>query len=295
MRTVGWVTFTCMESTTESGLERRLLLAQQIRPFLRYFGRKVMKDRIPLNAGSLSYMTLLSLVPLLGVMVAVFSAFPAFEQVSGQMEAFVFRNFVPAAGEQIQQSLQAFVDNTKQMTAFGILFLVVVAMLLMAAVDRTMDDIWENPHRRGVATAFMLYWSVLTLGPLLIGVGLAVSSFLLTAAEESVIAGLGLQSGLLKVLPYLTSVLAFMMLYTLVPGKRVRFFHALSGAVAASVLFELSKQLFAVYIAHFSTYEALYGALAAVPILFIWVYLSWIVVLLGAEFTYCLGHYRRES
>lgn len=282
-----------METTTREDQENRPhQLLKQARSFLHFFGRKVMRDRIPLHAGSLSYITLLSLVPLLGVMVAVFSAFPAFEQLSGQLEAFVFRNFVPAAGEQIQHALQAFVANTQQMTAFGILFLVVVAMMLMAAVDRTIDDIWENPHRRGVANAFMLYWSVLTLGPLLIGVGLAVSSYLLTAAEGSVVAGLGLQSGVLKVLPYLTSILAFMMLYTLVPGKRVRFLHALSGAVVAAILFELSKQIFALYIAHFSTYEALYGALAAVPILFIWVYLSWVVVLLGAEVTYCLGHYR---
>ncbi|MBT3309851.1 MAG: virulence factor BrkB family protein [Gammaproteobacteria bacterium] len=270
------------------------------RRFIAYFWSKLAKDRIQLNAGSLSYMTLLSLVPLLGVMVAVFTAFPAFEQVSGQLEAFVFRNFVPAAGEQIQKSLQAFVANTKQMTAFGILFLVVVAMMLMAAVDRTIDDIWENPHRRGIANAFMLYWSVLTLGPLLIGAGLAASSFLLAAAEESVIShvgleSVGLQNGLLKVLPYLTSVLAFMMLYTLVPGERVRFLHALTGAVVAAVLFELSKQLFALYITEFSTYEALYGALAAVPILFIWVYLSWVVVLLGAEVTYCLGHYKEAG
>ena len=271
------------------------MLLKQGQQFLRFFSHKLVKDRIPLNAGSLSYITLLSLVPLLGVMVAVFSAFPAFEQVSGQLEAFVFRNFVPAAGEQIQQSLQAFVANTKQMTAFGILFLVVVAMLLMSAVDRTIDEIWENPHRRRWTTAFMLYWSVLTLGPLLIGGGLAVSSFLLSAAGGGVMAGWGLKGALLKVLPYLTSILAFMMIYTLVPGKPVRFIHALTGALVASVLFELSKQVFAIYITHFSAYEALYGALAAVPILFIWVYLSWVVVLLGAEFTYCLGHFQPEK
>ena len=271
------------------------MLLKQGQQFLRFFSHKLVKDRIPLNAGSLSYITLLSLVPLLGVMVAVFSAFPAFEQVSGQLEAFVFRNFVPAAGEQIQQSLQAFVANTKQMTAFGILFLVVVAMLLMSAVDRTIDEIWENPHRRRRTTAFMLYMSVMTLGPVLMGGGLAVSSFLLSAAEGGGMAGWGLKGALLKVLPYLTSILAFMMIYTLVPGKPVRFIHALTGALVASVLFELSKQVFAIYITHFSAYEALYGALAAVPILFIWVYLSWVVVLLGAEFTYCLGHFQPEK
>ncbi|MBT3196107.1 MAG: virulence factor BrkB family protein [Gammaproteobacteria bacterium] len=263
--------------------------------FAHFFIRKVGRDRIPLNAGSLSYMTILSLVPLLAVMLSVFSAFPVFDDFSGQLESFVFQNFVPAAGEQIQTSLQEFVENTKKMTALGVLFLVVVAMLLMAAVERTMSGIWENKQRRGWATAFMLYWSVLTLGPLLIGAGLAITSFLVTVAEESVIPGWGLQSGMLQLLPYITSILAFMMLYTLVPGRTVRFVHALSGAMVASILFEVSKSLFALYVASFPAYETLYGALAAVPILFIWVYLSWVVVLLGAEFTYCLGHYREEG
>ena len=269
-------------------------LFSTVQQFSQYFFYKVLKDRIPLNAGSLSYTTLLSLVPLLAVMVSVFSAFPAFEKISGEIEAFIFRNFVPAAGEQIQASLAAFVENTKRMTAMGMLFLVVVAMLLMSAVDQTIDDIWGSHKRRRLTTAFMLYWSVLTLGPLLIGAGIAATSYLLTIAEESVMAGLGLQGGLLKMLPYLTSILAFMMLYTFVPSRPVRFLHALIGAVVASILFELSKQLFALYISKFSTYETLYGAVAAVPILFLWVYISWVVVLLGAEFTYCLGHFREE-
>ena len=264
----------------------------ELQRYLPFFFDKLKRDRIPVNAGYLSYITLLSLVPLLGVMVAIFTAFPAFETVSTQVEHFVFENFVPASGEQIQQSLLAFVSNTKQMTTFGILFLVVVAMMLMAAVDRTIDDIWENPHRRGFANAFMLYWSVLTLGPLLIGGGIVASSYLLAFAEESLIANMGIQRGVLFTLPYLTSLLAFMMLYVLVPGKRVPLHHAFIGALVAALLYELSKKLFALYITGFSTYEALYGALAAVPILFIWVYISWIIILLGAEITYCLGHYR---
>ncbi len=262
--------------------------------FLRYFHYKLIHDRLLLNAGSLSYTTLLSLVPLLGVMVAIFSAFPAFEQISGRIEGFIFENFVPAAGEQIQTALEDFVHNTKQMTALGVLFLVVVAMLLMAAVDKAIDDIWGNLHRRRLTTAFMLYWSILTLGPLLVGAGLVVSSFLMTAAENSLLAGLGIESLLLKLLPYITSILAFFLLYTLVPGKPVRFLHAITGALVASLLFEMSKKIFVLYITGFSSYEALYGALAAVPILFVWVYIAWLVVLLGAEVTYCLGHFHKD-
>lgn len=270
-------------------------MVQDISPFLRFLINKIREDRIGLNAAALSYLTILSLVPLLAVTVSIFSAFPVFEKLSIQIETFIFTNFVPAAGEQVQQALQQFVSNASRMTVVGLAFLIITAMLLVAVIDQTINEIWHTSRQRKFHRIFPVYWSVLTLGPLLIGAGLMASSYLLTFTEGAVPAPAQLQGSLIKILPYLTSATAFLLIYHLVPAHPVRLRHAFYGATAAAILFEVSKKVFALYIANFPAYQTIYGALAAVPILLVWIYISWIVVLLGAEFTYCLGHFQQSS
>jgi membrane protein len=243
------------------------------------------EDRITVSAGHLAYVSLLSLVPFIMVIFTVMSAFPAFTTARTELENFIFSNFVPASGDVVQNYMSEFVSNASEMGAVGILSLLVVALMLILNIDKTLNAIWRSPSDRPLIYTFAIYWMVITLGPLLMGSSVVVSSYLIGLANfaEEYTAGLG--TGLLKLVPSLMAIFAFLILYMLVPNRRVKFKHALSGALLATLLFEFSKKGFSMYVTSFPSYELIYGALAVIPILFVWVYLSWIVVLLGAEFT----------
>ncbi|WP_115720462.1 virulence factor BrkB family protein [Gallaecimonas mangrovi] len=252
---------------------------------LKGFVNRVVEDRLTLHAGAMAYITLLSLVPLIAVLFSLFSAFPGFEQIKGELQSFIFNNFVPAASDVIADQVQGFAANASKMTTIGILFLVVTALMLIRSVDSTINRIFRLHRPRRWSVAFAIYWSVLTLGPLLMGVSLALTSYVVGMDVFQKGALSGLRTFLIGLAPFLASWAAFMVLYLLVPNKRVRVRHALGGAVLAAILFELSKRVFAVYVAHVPSYQLIYGALAAIPILFFWIYLCWLIVLLGAELT----------
>jgi membrane protein len=256
--------------------------------WLCYF-KRCQEDQITINAGYLAYVTLLSLVPLIAVGVAIFSAFPGFEQTRLAIENFIFTNFVPTSTESIKAHISAFTGNANQMTAVGIGFLAAIALLLIRNVDSALNRIWRVKEKRAMMISFAIYWMVLTLGPVLLGASIGVTSYIVSLVSFADQGIPGFSGFLLKLLPYVISMAGFIMLYTLVPNTRVSFRAAIPGALFAALLFELTKKGFAMYISHFPSYEVIYGAVATVPILFVWVYLSWIVVLLGAEFTVCLG------
>ncbi len=255
--------------------------------------RRLQHDRLTMMAGSLAYVTLLSLVPLVAVTFSIISAFPMFADFQGLIEDFVFNNFVPAAGAVVKQNLRGFVENASRMTTVGVLALMVVALLLISAIDNSLNKIFRVQAHRRWTRAFPMYWTVLTLGPLLMGGSLAVSSYLLSLQLFRETAVTSLLSELLRGLPFIFSVGMFCLLYLMVPNRRVPFIHGLAGAVVAALLFELGKRGFAIYIASFPTYQLIYGALASIPILLVWIYLSWVVVLFGAEFTAALDEYQQ--
>ncbi|MFY8273859.1 virulence factor BrkB family protein [Pseudoalteromonas sp. SSDWG2] len=255
----------------------------------RYFVTRCAEDNITVNAGYLAYVTLLSLVPLIAVGVAIFSAFPGFEDTRVAIEEFLFTNLLPTSSDVLQEHIGAFTGNANKMTAVGVSFLAVVALFLIRNIDATLNRIWRIKQKRPGIISFAIYWMVLSLGPVLLGLSIGATSYIVTLvsfADEGIP---GFSGFVLKTLPYVISTVGFLMLYTLVPNTRVPLKAALPGAVFAALLFELTKKAFAAYISHFPSYEVIYGALATIPILFVWVYLSWIVVLLGAEFTVCIS------
>ncbi len=247
-----------------------------------------LQDRITVSAGHLAYVSLLSLVPFIVVFFSIMSAFPAFAEVREQIEETIFSNFIPTSGDAIQTYMTEFVANASKMGAVSILALVFVALSLISNVDKTLNHIWQTKSDRPKIYTFSIYWMVLTLAPLLIGVSVLVSSYLVGLANYAEEYTPGISTLLLKSVPFLTSVLAFFLLYMVVPNKRIGVVHALCGAALAATLFESSKRLFALYVENFPSYQVIYGAMAVIPILFVWVYLSWIVVLFGAEFTRAL-------
>ncbi|MFA3791524.1 virulence factor BrkB family protein [Aliiglaciecola sp. SL4] len=253
------------------------------------------KDNIGVSAGHLAYVSLLSLVPFIVVFFSILSAFPAFSEVRTHLEEFVFNNFIPTSGDVLQKHMTEFVDNASKMGALSIAFLVVVALTLISNVDKTLNRIWQAKSERPAIYTFAIYWMVLTLAPLLIGVSVLVSSYLVGLANYADEYTPGFSTVLLKVVPFVTSVFAFFILYMVVPNKQISYKHALSGAILAAGLFELSKKMFAMYVENFPSYQVIYGAIAVIPILFVWVYLSWILVLVGAEFTRALERIMPEE
>lgn len=264
---------------------------EQAFSFLRYLTQIFYDDRCLRSSAALTYTTLLSLVPLSTVIFSVFAAFPMFDNFAGQIQAFVFENFVPTSGEAIQQHIEQFANKTSQLTAIGAVFLILSALLMMNTIEGALNDIWYIKSKRKAVPKFMVYWAMLTLGPILIGASLAVTSYLTSLpmfSETALIAGL--KAKLLALLPFFATTLACTLLYAVVPNTYVPLRNALIGAVVAALLFELAKKGFALYVTTFPTYQMIYGALATIPVFLVWLYLSWMVVMLGAEISYCLTH-----
>ncbi len=244
------------------------------------------------RAGTLAYTTLLSLVPLMTVVVGILTAFPVGRKMNDLVQKFIFENFIPASGEVVQRYLLEFSNKASHLSGVGLAVLLLVAVMLMHSIDRTFNAIWEVRRKRPPLNRFLVYWAVITLGPLLVGASLLVTSYLVSLPAVSEVTAEGLGKRLLGWLPVVMSALAFSLLYWLVPNRPVKGWHALAGGVLAAVLFEWTKRGFAWYLTNFPTYEVIYGALAAIPIFLIWLYLSWLVLLLGAEVTYGLEAHR---
>ena len=241
--------------------------------------RHFSEDRLFDEAASLSYTSLLSMVPLLAVVFGVASAFPVFQQWSDQLQSFVFANFVPASGDQIQVYLVGFLDSVSKLTLPGTLFLILTALLLMLRIERAFNLIWRVPAARSIRNRVVMYWAVLTLGPLALGAAIALSA---QPIFEQVAVGASTHSNWRAMGVFSLSWLAFTLMFLLVPNRRVNFMHALVGAFLSAILFGLAKKAFVAFVAN-ASFSVIYGALATIPIFLFWLYLVWIVILLGAS------------
>jgi membrane protein len=258
----------------------------------RRFGR----DRCSRVAGALAFTTVLAIVPLTAVSFAVLSVFPVFESWMTRINNFVYGNFVPAAGDVVNRYLQQFSANAGRLTIWGLLFLLATAVMLIATIEKAFNDIWHVRRQRKLTRRIIAYWAVITLGPALIGASLTVTSYLVSLpmfARE--LAASGARPTALSIVPVVFEFAAFVLLYTAVPNCAVRLRHAALGGVIATVLFEIAKRGFAVFVTSFATYRAIYGAVAALPVFLIWIYLSWVVTLLGAQVTAALPHWRAAA
>ena len=257
--------------------------------FIAYLFRRFNEDSCLTTAAALSYTTLLSLVPLTAVILAVLTAFPAFHHLTVKIQDFIFSNFVPATGEVVQDYLQQFTDKASDLSGPGIIFLILTALFLMNTIDAALNRIWRVHRNRNFMTKFLIYWAVLTLGPVLVAVSIVLTSYLASIpllAESATISGM--MHFLLTWLPLLATTLALTMLYVIVPNLTIPLYIGIGGGVLAALLFEAAKKGFTLYVASVPTYATVYGALSVIPIFLVWMYISWTIVLLGAETTYCL-------
>jgi len=269
---------------------------QDFQKFVRFVAARFAQDSCAQIAASLTFTTLLSLVPLITIALTLFSAFPVFDDFSTQIKAYLLDNLMPdRAGKVITHYMEQFAESATRLTAVGIVFLAVTAMWMMLTIEQAFNVIWQVSRQRPLLKRLIIYWAVLTLAPLLVGASLSLTSWLVGLsmgyAKDIPLFGVGA----LKILPVLFTTLAFAMLFRLVPNRYVPHTHALIGAVVAAVVFETMNRVFGYYISHFPTYKLVYGAFASVPIFLMWIYLSWLTILSGAVIAASLSHWRASE
>lgn len=261
--------------------------------FWRYLFERFLADHGPKSAAALTYTTLFAVVPMMTLVFVVLSVVPEFQGMGEQIQGFIFRNFVPSSGAVLQDYLKTFIEQARHLTWFGVGLLMVTALLMLMTIEQTFNTIWRVRQPRRGLSSFLLHWAILSLGPLLLGTGFALSTYITSLALISDPYALAGARMLLKFTPLVFSTAAFTLLYAAVPNTAVPLRHALLGGLFAAVLFEAAKALFGLYVSLFPTYQLIYGAFATVPLFLLWMYLSWMIVLLGAELVCNLSALRR--
>ncbi|HZE91612.1 MAG TPA: YihY family inner membrane protein [Rhizobacter sp.] len=250
---------------------------------LRTLRLRFREDRLGLTASSLTFTTLISLVPLVTVMLALFTAFPMFAKFQDSLQKYFLQSLVPdSIARPVLGALTLFASKANRLGTFGLVVLVFTAVALMLTIDRALNAIWRVRKPRPIAQRVLVYWAAVTLGPLLLGVSLSLTSYAISASRGFVGALPGGVSFLLNVLEFGLLVAAMTGLFHYVPNTHVQRGHALAGGLFVALGFELAKKGLGLYLSSVPTYTTIYGAFATVPILLIWIYFGWVIVLLGA-------------
>ena len=228
-------------------------------------------------ASALAFTTLLALVPLITVSFSILSLFPFFSSWRGSVEDFLYSNLVPATGEVVSGYLREFSSQAGTLTGLGRVALMATALLLLSTIEDALNGIWGVRKGRTPMQRLLLYWAMLTLGPILVAASLSLSSYLGSLVFLDLIPDKQLVSTMA-----LLEGLGFLLIYLVIPNCLVRFRYALTGAITAMVLFEMAKHVFILFIANFNTYQIIYGVLWTIPVFLVWIFVSWLVTLLGA-------------
>jgi len=267
-------------------------LRERLQAFSRFVWRRFVEDNCFETAAVLAYGTLFALVPLSAAVFGIVSAFPLFEQWNDTLSDWLFTHFVPEAARAVEGYLRQFADSATRLTTVGVLVLLFSALLIMKSVEDVFNRIWRVTTPRPGGARFLVYWTALTLGPLLIVASLALSSWVLSLpwATESGMSAVAERT--LRALPLFVELVGFTLAYTLIPNRPVAWRHAFIGGVLATLMFELAKAAMGWYLGQVRSYEQIYGAIALLPIFLIWIYVSWAVVLLGASIVASLSAFR---
>jgi membrane protein len=258
--------------------------------------RRFYEDGMMQSAGALTYSTLLALVPLLVIAFSIFSAFPSFDAVQDQLEALIYSYLLPETGAGLRLYLDRFTSNASNLTAVGVVALALSAILLLYTVEATLNRIWRVERPRPFITRIMVFWALLTLGPLLLGASFTLSSDALAWFDKlrGDVNGGALPQWLRMPFAAAVQAVAFTAVFKLVPASPVRLLDAAIGGTIGGIGFEILKWAFQAFLTNSATYTTVYGAVSAVPIFLIWTYACWMVFILGAVFAASLPDWRRD-
>lgn len=242
------------------------------------------------KAASLTYTTLFAVVPMLTVFLVIISSIKALEPARQQVQHLIYSNFLPKSSIAFDKTLNSFAENSSNLTAIGVLFLFITSVMMLNSIEDVFNRIWRITDRRNGIVGFMRYWTIISLGPILLGSAFALSS---TVASMNILsnnfAGYEVDGSIfLSLLSYALTIVGFFFLYWTIPNRTVPLKSALIGGIFSGTIFQLLKTVFGYLMSNFTSYELVYGAFAAVPIFLLWIYLSWNIVLLGVEVSFAI-------
>ena len=253
------------------------------------------EDHCTRRAAALTYMSLFAVVPFMTVMYAMLSTVPAFQAVGQQIQEIIFTNVLPASSGEIQVYLEQFSQQALRLTSAGIGVLFITAILMLRNIEQTFNSIWRvRENRRGMAS-FLLYWAILSLGPLFIGLAFAISTYVVSASmvfDRDI--EIGLIQEILQLVPYLLSGVVFTLIYTAVPNCKVSLKHSLIGGFTTALIFKIAGWMFA-ELAAIASFTLIYGTFAIIPLFLLWIYISWQIILAGAELTHALDGFTSRN
>lgn len=262
--------------------------------FSRFVIRRFIDDRLFEAAGSLAFTTLFALVPLATVAFGMLSAFEVFAPWRSQLSDYIFSNFVPSSARALEGYLHEYSGKANTLTALGTITLVVSVLITLGSVESIFNRIWRVSTGRPRLGRFLVYWTVLTLGAIFAAASLALSARLFSLAIFSSTPGRWLESLMLHLTPLVIELCMFAAIYRVVPHRTIKWRYTFAGAVLGLAGFELVKYSLGVFLGSFNTYERIYGSVALLPVLLLWIYLSWVVILLGASFASSLSAFRYQ-
>lgn len=283
---MGWLDFSAVRSRAPKWMV-------DLYDFLRYLMAEYVDTGCRHRAASLAYMSLFALVPMLTVIYSMFSIIPAFQGMGEQLQTFLLDHLLPDSGAEIQGYLSTFSSQARSLTVVGVFMLIATAYFMLKSIENAFNHIWGITKPRKGLMNFLLYWAVLSLGPLLLGIGLAMSTYLISLRLFfSEYDAIGLIPIVFNIMPWLLTTATFTLLLVAVPNCRVPLRHAIIGGFLTALGFELLKDLFGWVISH-SSYQVVYGAFAMVPLFLLWMNLVWTVVLSGALVVRSLSTYQQ--
>lgn len=275
-------------------LKQRLRDRARAIAFSRFLWQRFLDDRLFQASASLAYTTVFALVPLAIVVFGVLAAFPAFEAWKGELTDFIFTNFVPGAARSVQNYLNRSLDDLGKFTVAGMVALLASLLITLHSIEQTFNSIWRVPSARPKFSRFLIYWTVLTLGSLLAAASMSMAAYVFALPLFHTSEGRWVANMAWRLAPMAVEFFCIVLIYCVVPQHSVRLRHALPGALLAVALLELVKWGLGIYLSNFQSYQRIYGALSALPILLLWIYLSWVAVLLGASLSSSISAFRYQ-
>ncbi|MFB2538629.1 MULTISPECIES: YhjD/YihY/BrkB family envelope integrity protein [unclassified Acinetobacter] len=261
--------------------------------FMIFLVKRFEKDRCREMAGSLTYTTLFAIVPTLTVFLVIVSSIKALEPARQQMQNWIYSNLLPRTSIAFEKTFNSFAENSTNLTAIGILFLFVTVVMMISTIEDAFNRIWRVKKSRGGLSGFMRYWTIISLGPILLG-----TAFVLSSAVASMnllqnnVAGYEFNFGfILSVLSFVLTCVGISLLYWAIPNRAVPIRSAAIAGIFTAIIFTGLKHFFGYIMSNFTSYELVYGAFAAVPIFLLWIYINWIIVLFGVELSFALTAY----
>ena len=253
-------------------------------------------DQCPVRASGLAFASLLALVPVSALLLSLFSGFGAFSSIVESIQTFLVRTLVPTRQEEILTYVARFVENTRRLGVFGLIFFLITSVLLLAGIQRTFDAVWGTPSKKNTVGKFATYVSVLIVGSFLLSIGLNVTGVLSSSVIQIFSAESDwFQDVFIKVFPAVFLFAALFFMIRFLPAGKVATTSALLGALVGAVLWEAARAIFVFWVSYVIRLSVVYGSLAVIPIFLIWLYLAWTIVLLALEVAFVHQHRKEQS